>query len=182
MGGDDDSDYENEERRSRNQAIIQRDEEKGRTLFRRLLEKEQRIVGRELYHAFSPQTTPSSHWCFYVHSVFSHILISILIQSIWFINSEWNEWRGSSLHSNWESEGCMWSVTDGSSITPTRFNGEVGDFRLKWFSRDRQVLSKCESLLTALVQSPSKTWGEMIAYLKQDPSSHLLLYSLLRIL
>ncbi|KAK8800042.1 hypothetical protein WA588_002860 [Blastocystis sp. NMH] len=55
------SDYENEERRSRNQAIIQRDEEKGRTLFRRLLEKEQRIVGRELYHAFSPQTTPSSH-------------------------------------------------------------------------------------------------------------------------
>lgn len=61
MGGDDDSDYENEERRSRNQAIIQRDKEKGRTLFRRLLEKEQRIVGRELYHAFSPQITPSSH-------------------------------------------------------------------------------------------------------------------------
>ena len=54
MGGDDDSDYENEERRSRNQAIIQRVQVIGRTLFRRLLEKEQIIVGREFYHAFSP--------------------------------------------------------------------------------------------------------------------------------
>lgn len=61
MRGDDVSDYENEERRSRNKAILQRDEEKGKILFRRLLEKEQGIVAKELYHAFSPQSVSLPH-------------------------------------------------------------------------------------------------------------------------